>query len=160
MRRPADRECKNAYSTSQTKQGFAWRRDQPECACPEGKSLPLGKAYPEEERESNGARLRQLVHERQADSVKYAEPPRLRHNRDGRRVDLGGGQMRSAWTGRAMAPFCRRAGASARSRRAKAGRGRNPPPSKRRPSTPQKQASRSIGRRLDLPPRWVPTPAA
>jgi len=28
-------------STSQTKQGFAWRRDQPECACPEGKSLPL-----------------------------------------------------------------------------------------------------------------------
>ena len=30
-----------AGSTSGTKQGFAWRRYQPECACPEGKSLPL-----------------------------------------------------------------------------------------------------------------------
>ena len=30
-----------AGSASGTKQGFAWRRDQPECACPGGKSLPL-----------------------------------------------------------------------------------------------------------------------
>jgi len=28
-------------STSGTKQDFAWRRGRPECACPEGKSLPL-----------------------------------------------------------------------------------------------------------------------
>ena len=41
---------------SQTKQGFAWRRDQPECACPEGKSLPLAKAYPGAKWESMGAK--------------------------------------------------------------------------------------------------------
>jgi hypothetical protein len=29
-----------------TKQDYASRRDQPECSCPEGKSLPLAKAYP------------------------------------------------------------------------------------------------------------------
>src|SRR5882672_2756016 len=36
----------HASATAQTKQDYAWRRDQPECSCPEGKSLPLGKAYP------------------------------------------------------------------------------------------------------------------
>jgi hypothetical protein len=45
------------YSTSETKQDYAQRRDQPECACPEGKSLPLVKAYPAAQRESMGAKM-------------------------------------------------------------------------------------------------------
>src|SRR5260370_17257543 len=39
---------KNGHTSaiSQTKQDYAWRRDQPECSCPGAKSLPLIKAYP------------------------------------------------------------------------------------------------------------------
>src|SRR5580692_3983778 len=47
--------------TNETKQGFAWRRDQPKCACPEGKSLPFSKAYPGAVRESMGAKCRSPV---------------------------------------------------------------------------------------------------
>jgi hypothetical protein len=45
--RPQDYpEKAHTSSASRTKQDYASRRDQPECSCPEGKSLPLGKAYP------------------------------------------------------------------------------------------------------------------
>src|SRR5208282_4521426 len=37
-----------------TKQDYASRRDQPECSCPGGKSLPLTKAYPAPGCESMG----------------------------------------------------------------------------------------------------------
>ena len=66
-----------------------------------------------------------------------------------------------ARTDPAIALFCRGVSASACLRRARACRGRNPPPPRRRPSAPQRRRSRSIGRRSwSLPPRWVPTPAA
>src|ERR1700726_4779165 len=39
-------------ATSRTKQDYASRRNQTGCSCPEGKSLPLAKAYPAPGRES------------------------------------------------------------------------------------------------------------
>ncbi len=50
-------------STSQPKQDYAQRRDQPECSCPGGKSLPLIKAYPRGKAGVNGG-------------GKHAVPPR------------------------------------------------------------------------------------
>src|SRR5713101_3414064 len=49
-----NRKNTHTSATSQTKQDYAWRRDQPECSCPEGKSLPLSKAYPAAGWESMG----------------------------------------------------------------------------------------------------------
>src|SRR5215471_652395 len=48
-------------------------------------------------------------------------------------------------------------GASACPQQATACCGMNPPPAKRRPSTPKSRGTRSIERRWDLPRRWVPT---
>src|SRR5579871_4468310 len=53
----------NAEHTStglQTKHSFAWRRDRSNCACPEGKSLPLTKAYPGDSGCVNGRKTRQV----------------------------------------------------------------------------------------------------
>src|SRR5580692_11019955 len=49
-----DNHKAHTSATSQTKRDYALRRDQPGCACPQGKSLPLTKAYPAPESESMG----------------------------------------------------------------------------------------------------------
>jgi hypothetical protein len=49
-----------ACSATNTKQDYAQRREQRGCACPEGKSLPLHKAYPEAKRESNRKEVAQF----------------------------------------------------------------------------------------------------
>src|ERR1700758_5242981 len=44
----------HTHTCFSTKQDFAWRRDQSNCACPQGRSLPLGRAYPGDPRAVNG----------------------------------------------------------------------------------------------------------
>src|ERR1700730_18034717 len=51
----------HACSTSGTKHSFAWEQDQPECACPEGKSLPLHSSLPRGEQGVNGRRLEVVI---------------------------------------------------------------------------------------------------